>query len=91
MNEQERNLKFPLTDLVVIRKFAEIAEIQFDETKFHNREEFRMYIRSLMKKKCLYKRLGVECFLRKECDGYTGKVGCPRDLEKHLQMLMKEN
>lgn len=49
VSEQERNLKFPLTDLVVIRKFAEIAGINFDETRFHNRREFRMYFKSLMK------------------------------------------
>lgn len=49
VSEQERNLKFPLTDLVVIRKFAEIAGINFDETRFHNQREFRMYFKSLMK------------------------------------------
>lgn len=49
VSEQERNLKFPFTDLVVIRKFAEIAGIKFDERKFRNRREFRMYVQSLMK------------------------------------------
>lgn len=48
VSEQERNLKFPFTDLVVIRKFAEIAGIKFDERKFRNRREFRMYVQSLM-------------------------------------------
>ena len=47
--EQIQNSKFPLTDLVTIRKFAEIAGIKFDERKFRNRREFRMYVQSLMK------------------------------------------
>lgn len=51
ISEQERNLKFPLTDLVAIRKFCEIAGIKFDERKFRNRREFRMYVQSLMKEK----------------------------------------
>ena len=49
MSEQIQNSKFPLTDLVAIRKFAEIAGIKFDERKFRNRREFRMYVRELMK------------------------------------------
>lgn len=51
LSEYERNSKFPLTDLVAIRKFGEIAGIKFDEGKFRNRREFRMYIQSLMKEK----------------------------------------
>lgn len=51
ITEQMRNSKFPLTDLVAIRKFAEIAGIKFDEQKFRNRREFRMYVQSLMKEK----------------------------------------
>lgn len=31
ISEQERNLKFPLTDLIAIRKFSEIAGIKIDE------------------------------------------------------------
>lgn len=49
VSEQIQNSKFPFTDLVAIRKFAEIAGINFDERKFRNRREFRMYFRELMK------------------------------------------
>lgn len=49
ITEQERNSRFPLTDLITIRKFAQIAGIKFDERKFRNRREFRMYVRSLLK------------------------------------------
>lgn len=49
ISEQKRNSKFPLTDLVAIRKFAQIAGIKFDERKFRNRREFQMYFRELMK------------------------------------------
>ena len=48
ISEQIQNSKFPLTDLVTIRKFAEIAGIRFDEQKFRNRREFRKYVQSLM-------------------------------------------
>lgn len=49
INEKEHSLKFPLTDLIAIRKFAKITGIKIDETKFRNRREFQMYFRSLMK------------------------------------------
>ena len=49
ISEQIQNSKSTLTDLVAIRKFAEIAGIKFDERKFRNRREFRMYVRELMK------------------------------------------
>lgn len=49
ISEQIQNSKFTLTDLVAIRKFAEIAGIKFDERKFRNRREFQMYFRELMK------------------------------------------
>lgn len=49
ISEQIQNSKSTLTDLVAIRKFAEIAGIKFDERKFRNRREFRMYVRSLLK------------------------------------------
>ncbi len=48
VSEQERNSKFPFTDLVTIRKFAEIAGIDFNERKFRNRREFRRYFKSLL-------------------------------------------
>lgn len=49
ITEQERNSKFPLTDLITIRKFAQIAGIKIDERKFRNRRDFQMYFRELMK------------------------------------------
>lgn len=49
ISEQIQNSKSTLTDLVAIRKFAEIAGIKFDERKFRNRREFQMYFRSLLK------------------------------------------
>lgn len=49
ITEQERNSKFPFTDLITIRKFAQIAGIKIDEQKFRNRREFQMYFRELMK------------------------------------------
>lgn len=49
ITEQERNSKFPLTDLITIRKFVQIACIKIDERKFRNRREFQMYFRELMK------------------------------------------
>lgn len=49
ISEQMLNSKFPLTDLITIRKFAQIAGIKIDERKFRNRREFQMYFRELMK------------------------------------------
>lgn len=49
ITEQMRNPKFPFTDMPLIRRFAEIAGIKFDERKFRNRREFRMYVQSLLK------------------------------------------
>lgn len=49
ITEQMRNSKFPFTDMPLIRRFAEIAGIKFDERKFRNRREFQSYFRSLMK------------------------------------------
>ena len=49
INEKDHSLKFPLTDLITIRNFAEITGIEIDETKFRNRREFQMYFRSLIK------------------------------------------
>ncbi len=48
ITEQERNSKFPLTDLITIRKFAQITGIKIDEGKFRNRREFRMYYQEFM-------------------------------------------
>lgn len=49
ISEQKRNSKFPFTDMPLIRRFAEIAGIKFDERKFRNRREFQMYFRELIK------------------------------------------
>ena len=49
INEKECSLKFPLTDLITIRKFADITGIEIDETKFRNRREFQRYFKSLLK------------------------------------------
>ena len=49
ITEQKRNSKFPFTDMIIIRKFAQIAGITVDERKFRNRREFQMYFRELMK------------------------------------------
>lgn len=51
ISEQIQNSKFPFTDLVTIRKFAEIAGIKFDERKFRNRREFREYFGKFIREK----------------------------------------
>lgn len=43
------DMRFPFTDLPTIRKFAEIAGIEFDERKFSNRREFQQYFENLLK------------------------------------------
>lgn len=49
ITEQKRNSKFPFTDMIIIRKFAQIAGMTIDERKFRNRREFQVYFRELMK------------------------------------------
>jgi len=49
ITERERDLKFPFTDLIIIKKFAEVAGIRFDEHKFQNRREFQEYFKTLLK------------------------------------------
>lgn len=51
VTEQERNMKFPLTDLVHIRRFAQIVGIEIDERKFCNVREFREYFGRLIREK----------------------------------------
>lgn len=51
VTEQERNMKFPLTDLVHIRRFAQIVGIEIDERKFRNVSEFREYFGRLIREK----------------------------------------
>ena len=49
VTERERIMKFPLTDLVFIRRFAKIVGLEFDERKFRNVREFRAYFERLMR------------------------------------------
>lgn len=49
VDKNDFDMRFPFTDLPTIRKFAEIAGIEFDERKFSNRREFQFYFRELMK------------------------------------------
>lgn len=49
VSEKERNKTFIFSDLIAIRKFAEIAGIEFDESKFSNRREFQWYFENLLK------------------------------------------
>lgn len=49
VDKNDFDTRFPFTDLPTIRKFAEIAGIEFDERKFRNRREFQLYFRELMK------------------------------------------
>ncbi len=49
MTERERNMKFPLTDLITIRRFAQIVGIEIDERKFRNVREFREYFGKLIR------------------------------------------
>lgn len=49
ITEQKRNSKFPFTDMIIIRKFAQIAGMTIDERKFRNRREFQVYFWELMK------------------------------------------
>lgn len=51
VTEQEQNMKFPLTDLVHIRRFAQIVGIEIDERKFRNVREFREYFGILIREK----------------------------------------
>lgn len=49
VTEQEWNMKFPLTDLISIRRFAQIVGIEIDERKFRNVREFREYFGKLIR------------------------------------------
>lgn len=43
--QNENDLKSQITDFPIIKKFEEIANIEFDWSMFHNRREFREYFR----------------------------------------------
>lgn len=49
VDKNDFDMRFPFTDLPTIRKFAEIAGMEFDERKFSNRREFRQYFENLLK------------------------------------------
>ena len=49
--QEELDLKSQITDYPIIKRFEEIAGIEFDWSKFHNRREFRAYIKSLLNMK----------------------------------------
>lgn len=49
VDKNDFDMRFPFTDLPTIRKFAEIAGIEFDERKFSNRREFQQYFENLLK------------------------------------------
>lgn len=45
--QNENDLKSQITDFPIIKKFEEIANIEFDWSKFSNRREFREYFRKM--------------------------------------------
>lgn len=49
ISEKELNKTFIFSDLLTIRKFAEIIGVDIDERKFSDRREFQRYFRQLMK------------------------------------------
>ena len=51
VTEQERTMRFPLTDLVHIRRFAQIVGMEIDNHKFRNVRMFREYFGRLIKEK----------------------------------------
>ncbi len=51
VTERERNMKFPLTDLITIRRFAQVVGIEIDERKFRNAREFREYFEKMIREK----------------------------------------
>ena len=51
LTQEELDLKSQITDYPIIKRFEEIAGIEFDWNRFHNRREFRAYIKSLLNMK----------------------------------------
>lgn len=49
--QEELDLKSQITDYPIIKRFEEIAGIEFDWNRFHNRREFGTYIKSLLNMK----------------------------------------
>lgn len=50
ISESEQNKKFQVLDMATIRKFAILAGIKIDESKFRNHLELRQYIQRLLQK-----------------------------------------
>lgn len=48
ISESEQSKKFQFLDIATIRKFAILAGIKIDETKFRNLMEFRQYFRQVV-------------------------------------------
>ena len=46
--QQELDLKSQITDYPIIKRFEEIAGIEFDWNRFHNRREFKEYFWKLI-------------------------------------------
>ena len=49
ISEKELNKTFIFSDLLTIRKFADIIGIDINERKFRDRREFQKYFREIMK------------------------------------------
>lgn len=49
--QEELDLKSQITDYPILKRFEKIAGIEFDWNRFHNRREFRAYIKSLLNMK----------------------------------------
>lgn len=48
--QEELDLKSQITDYPIIKRFEEIAGIEFDWNRFHNRREFKEYFCKLINK-----------------------------------------
>lgn len=46
--QEELDLKSQITDYLIIKRFEEIAGIEFDWNRFHNRREFKEYFWKLI-------------------------------------------
>lgn len=51
--DKEIDSVFEYRELNTIRRFAEIAGVKFDESKFKNRKEFQEYFRKWIKNRCI--------------------------------------
>lgn len=44
--QEELDLKSEIIDYPILKKFEEVSRIEIDWNKFHNRREFRAYIKN---------------------------------------------